>query len=176
MFVDAYHKNIKLLLTEMHRKYPEHFTPYGEEFIKVCICDPTSKSCMSSNCQLCKDKFWMKFVEELYTQGFHNDSAKWHQWEKSDDGRTEKVQKQGTMKDLLNFLEDQIKPFLFHYFINKEQAKAYNKCCQDATETNFNKAMIQTDFLRTLLAVIKMKLLALIGNEQCYSLYCQGLV
>ena len=70
-----YHTNIKLL-KEMHRKYPEHFTPYGEEFIKACICDPTSKSCMSSNCQLCKDKFQMKFVEELYTQGFQIDSAK----------------------------------------------------------------------------------------------------
>ena len=46
------------------------------------------------------------------------------------------------MKDLLNSLEDQIKPFLFHYFINKEQAKAYNKCCQNATETNSNKAMV----------------------------------
>ena len=50
------------------------------------------------------------------------------------------------MKDLLNSLEDQIKPFLFYYFINKEQAKAYNKCCQDATETNSNKAVIQMDF------------------------------
>ena len=34
---------------------------------------------MSLNCQLCKDKFWMKFVEELCTQGFQNDSAKWYQ-------------------------------------------------------------------------------------------------
>ena len=50
------------------------------------------------------------------------------------------------MKDLLNSLEDQIKPFLFHYFINKEQTKPYNKCRQDGTETNSNKAMIQMDF------------------------------
>ena len=41
------------------------------------------------------------------------------------------------MKGLLNSLEDQIKPFLFHYFIDKEQAKA--------TETNSNKGMIQMD-------------------------------
>ena len=80
-----YHTNVKIL-EEMYGKYPEHFTPYGEEFIKACICDPTSKSCMSSNCQLCKDKFQIKFVEELYTQGFQNNSAKWYQWEKSDDG------------------------------------------------------------------------------------------
>ena len=65
---------------------------------------------------------------------------------KSDDGQTEKVQKQGTMKDLLNSLEDQIKPFFFHYLINKEHTKVYNKCRQDATETNSNKAMIQMDF------------------------------
>ena len=65
---------------------------------------------------------------------------------KSDDGWTEKVQNQETMKDLLNSLEDQIKPSLFHYFINKEQAKAYNKCRQNATETNSNKAMVQMDF------------------------------
>ena len=50
------------------------------------------------------------------------------------------------MQDLLNSLEDQIKPFLFHYFVNKEQVKAYNKCCQDVTETNSNKAMIQMNF------------------------------
>ena len=80
-----YHTNVKLLLEEVYRKYPEHFTPCGEEFIKPCVCDPTSKSCMSSNFQLCKGKFWMKFVEELYTQGFQNDSAKWYQWEKSND-------------------------------------------------------------------------------------------
>ena len=65
-----YHTNIKLLLKEMHRKYPEHFTPYGEE--------------------LCKDKFQMKFVEELYTQGFQNDSAKWYQWEKRMMGKLKK--------------------------------------------------------------------------------------
>ena len=80
-----YHTNVKVL-EEMYGKYPEHFTPYGEEFIKACICDPTSKSCMNSNCQICKDKFQIKFVEELYTQGFQNNSAKWYQWEKSDDG------------------------------------------------------------------------------------------
>ena len=85
-------------------------------------------------------------MEKLYTRGFQNDSVKWYQWEKSDDGWTEKVQNQETMKDLLNSLEDQIKPSLFHYFINKEQAKAYNKCCQNATETNSNKAMVQMDF------------------------------
>ena len=85
-------------------------------------------------------------MEKLYTRGFQNDSVKWYQWEKSDDGWTEKVQNQETMKDLLNSLEDQIKPSLFHYFINKEQAKAYNKCRQNATETNSNKAMVQMDF------------------------------
>ena len=69
-----YHTNIKLLLEEMHRKYPEHFTPYGEEFIKAYVCDPTSKSCMSSNCQLCKDKFRIKFVEVIHSS-FQNDST-----------------------------------------------------------------------------------------------------
>ena len=38
------------------------------------------------HCQLCKDKFWMKFMEKLYTRDFQNDSVKWYQWEKSDDG------------------------------------------------------------------------------------------
>ena len=65
---------------------------------------------------------------------------------KKDDGQTEKVQKQVTIKNLLISLEDPIKPFFFHYLVNKEHTKAYNKCCQDATETNSNKAMIQMDF------------------------------
>ena len=69
------------------------------------------------------------------------------------------------MKDLLNSLEDQIKPFLFHYFINKEQAKAYNKCCQNATETTLIRQWSKWTFLKTLLAVIKMTLLALIGKQ-----------
>ena len=50
------------------------------------------------------------------------------------------------MNVLLGSLEYQIKPFLFHYFVNKEQAKVYNKCRQDATEVCSSKVMIQMDF------------------------------
>ena len=37
-----YHTNIKLLLEEMYRKSPEHFTPYGEEFIKASVILPSN--------------------------------------------------------------------------------------------------------------------------------------
>ena len=77
-----YHTKIKLLLQEMHKKYPEHFPLYGDEFIKACVCDKTSKSCTSSDCHLCKDKFWMNFSDKLHNQGIQNESEKWCQWEK----------------------------------------------------------------------------------------------
>ena len=139
-----YHTNIQLLLYRKCIENTQSTVLHMAKSLSEPASDPTSKSYLSPNFPLCKDKFQTKFVEELYIQGFQN--GKWYQWEKSDDGRTEKVEKQGAMKDLLNSLEDQTKPFLFHYFINKEQAKAYKKCRQDPTETNSNKAMIQTDF------------------------------
>ena len=85
---------MKLFLEEMHQKYPQHFPFYGDKFIKACVCDAASKSCMSSNCHLYKDKFHINFSDELYNQGIQNKSAKWYQWEESEDRHTEKVQKE----------------------------------------------------------------------------------
>ena len=65
---------------------------------------------------------------------------------KKEDWHIEKVQKEGRMKALLGFLEYQTKPFLLYYFVSKDQAKAYNKCRQDATEVCSSKIMIQMDF------------------------------
>ena len=68
-----YHTKIKLLLPETHQKYPEHFPLNGDEFIKACVCDETSKPCMIS------DKFWINFSHKLHNQGIQDESEKWCQ-------------------------------------------------------------------------------------------------
>ena len=70
----------------------------------------------------------------------------WYQWEKSEDGWTEKNEKKGTFENLLSTLQKLLTKFLLHYFINKLQMEAYNACRLTATAADCNTAMVQMDF------------------------------
>ena len=98
-----YHGNIALLLEEFHRKLPENFPLYGEEFVKSCVCITTNKKCMTSNCVLCKTKFQTTYLDEIDDK-YLRAAATWYQWEKGEDGRTEKNEEKGTFENLLSTL------------------------------------------------------------------------
>ena len=140
-----YHENIILLLNELHKVSPDVFPLYSKEFIDSCVCKAESKTCMSSNCALCKNKFIEVFYNELDPATLRKNCS-WYQWEKSEEGRTEKVEKSGVIEELVKLLESKLKKFLFHYFINKQQTIAYNKCKAKATEESSFTAMVQMDF------------------------------
>ena len=88
-----YHTNIALLLEELHRKLPEDFPLYREEFLKSCVCDATNKKYMNSNCVLYKAKFQTTYVDEINEKNLRA-AVIWYQWAKGKDGQTEKKGKE----------------------------------------------------------------------------------
>ena len=141
----VYHAKIALLLEELHRKLSENFPLYGEEFVKSCVCNTTSKKCMTSNCVLCKTKFQTTYLEEIDKKHLRA-AATWYQWEKGEDGQTEKNKKKGTFENMFPTLQNLLTKFLLNYFIKKLQMEAYNACQLTATEADSNTAMVQMDF------------------------------
>ena len=95
-----YHDNIVLLLEELHRKLPDDFTLYGEEFIKLCACNTTNKKCMTWTVYFArlnsKQPICMKSTRNILRV-----AATWYHWEKDEDGQTEKNEKKGTFENLL---------------------------------------------------------------------------
>ena len=140
-----YHANIAFLLEEHHRKLPENFPLYGEEFVKSCVCDTTNKKCMTSDCVLCKTKFQTTYLDEINKKHLRA-AAIWYQLEKVEDGWTERSKKKGTFENLLSTLQNLLTKFLLHYFINKLQTEAYNACQLIATTADSNTTMVQMGF------------------------------
>ena len=124
---------------------PENFPLYGEEFVVSCVCNTTNKKCMTSNCVLCKTKFQTTYLDEIDRKHLRA-AATWYQWEKDEDGWTEKNEKKDTFENLLSTLQNLLTKFLLHYFINELQTKAYNAYQLTATAADSNTAMVQMDF------------------------------
>ncbi len=110
-----------------------------------CVWNLDSKQCMSSNCALCKNKFDQIFLNEIPMNLFNTPST-WYYWEKNDADQLEKKKKSGTLNDIVSVLKSILPKFKFHFYVKRNQSKAYNdakdKACKEESET----AMIQMDF------------------------------
>ena len=93
---------------------------------------------------LCKTKFQTIYLDEIDNKHLRV-AATWYQWEKGEDGQTEK-QKERHLWRFLSTLQNLLTKFLLHYFINKLETEAYNTCRLTAIEADSNTAMVQMNF------------------------------
>ena len=134
-----------LILDCLHHQLPCIFPLYGEQFIKDCVCDICSKQRMSSNCALCKNKFHTVYFEVADTE-LRKLPIRWYHLEKNVIDQLENKTKKGTIEDILQVLKAMIKKLLFHFFIKREQSKAYQEMKSIATSENSAMAMVQMDY------------------------------
>ena len=97
-----YHAIITLLLEELHRKLPENF-PLLRSLLSHVFATPLTENKRTSNCVLSKTKFQTTYFNEINEKHLRA-AATWYQWEKGEDGQTEKNEKRGTLENLLSTL------------------------------------------------------------------------
>ena len=100
---------------------------------------------MSSNCDLCKEKFDHKFLDVVPTEKLKL-VVKWINWENNENDQLGKKMKSGSLEDLLKKLKPVLGQFIFHWYVKNEQFEVFNKMKQLATEENSNTTVIQMDF------------------------------
>ena len=100
---------------------------------------------MSSNCDLCKEKFDHKFLDVVPKEKLKL-VVKWINWENNENDQLGKKMKSGSLEDLLKKLKPVLGQFIFHWYVKNEQFEVYNKMKQLATEENSNTTVIQMDF------------------------------
>ena len=133
--VGMYHENFRLLLQVLsaYTQLPK----YVSDFTDNLVCNPSSKTCMSLECTECRDK-----IREYQPQlDVKNVNITYYQWQTCD--RTEKVQIAGTVQEAYDEQNLQLKQFLIHVFIKRQQADYFNKV---KSEVDGTKVVLQVDF------------------------------
>lgn len=139
-----YHENFVQCCAVLHQHLAQ-FPAYGTEFKRLVTCNDDSKDCWFKDCQHCSPKIVEKKLRELI-KGNEKKSVKWWQWEKDDTtNRTEKKQKSGTVKKLLDHLIGNYRAFLIHSFTNRQQKDAFNNDLKNA-DLHSDECLIQCDF------------------------------
>ena len=140
-----YHSNVNLILETLHSNIPDIFPLHSDQLVKDCVCEIKNRTCMSSNCDLCKEKFDHKFLDVVPKEKLKL-VVKWINWENNENDQLGKKMKSGSLEDLLKKLKPVLGQFIFHWYVKNEQFEVYNKMKQLATEENSNTTVIQMDF------------------------------
>ena len=74
---------------------------------------------MSSNCDLCKEKFDHKFLDVAPIEKLKL-VAKWFNWEKNENDQIKKKLKSESLEDLLKKLKSALGQFIFHWYDKNE--------------------------------------------------------
>ena len=107
------HENIRMLLEVLkdHTNLPGCVTKFTNEL----VCDPSSKKCMSLQCELCK--------KQLSTNKPEDESdpiVKYYQWQGTGND-LQKVTIQETVSTAFDELQRQLPAFLIHVYVKRQQ-------------------------------------------------------
>ena len=107
------------------------------DFTDNLVCNPSSMTCMSFECTECRDKI-IEYQPQLDAR---NVNITYYQWQTCN--RTEKVQIAGTVQEAYDEVNLQLKQFLIHVFIKRQQADYFNNV---KSEVDGAKVVLQVDF------------------------------
>ena len=72
---------------------------------------------MFGRCHYCKAKASAAFLSDMVEDDALTESVQWCQWIRTVEGKTEKVQKSGTVGDALQCIADKLPDFKRHSFV-----------------------------------------------------------
>ena len=85
-----YHCNVNLTLETLHANIPDIFLLHSDQLVKDFVCEIKNRTCMSSNCDLCKEILDHKLIDvvpiaklKLVVKWFNLENNKYHQREKN---------------------------------------------------------------------------------------------
>lgn len=138
-----------MAVTAFH-KYVPNVPKYEDGFLTYFLCFNTTKECWFGDCENCDG------INKAKLERFVNENSstistlvKWHVWQKeSNVNRIQKIEKSGTIMDLIKYIIQISPAFLKHQYIKNEQSKCFNSIDRvEIDSTNFqNIALLQIDF------------------------------
>ena len=123
----TYHENVNLLLQSLS---PMGMPSNHRDLMQHMSCDINNEDCMLNNCDYCKQKTSVDNLCE-YVDGHLGDNIKWCEWIRSEDNKTEKVQREGTVFDAVTALSEKVPEFKTHFFVKQKQAEILKKNIDD---------------------------------------------
>ena len=133
--VCVYHENVRLLLIALNQ-ITGLKTNFGE-FVAQVTCDENHKDCIDRSCLVCKN-----FLSEFEPNQVEECNLAYYQWQ-AQDKRMEKVLLQSSPKQIFEELEHQLKYFLIHRYVKKQQSKVFDAL---VSSCNHEKVVLQLDF------------------------------
>ncbi|CAF3985084.1 unnamed protein product [Rotaria sp. Silwood2] len=135
-----HHENISLLLQAIDEHIHGIKSIDLNSFIKLLVCDDSQELCMFSNCSQCSNNFKMKIQDQMIDPFV---IIKWSLWSTSKEGRTVKIDYEGTVQNCIHILQTKINRFLFHVFIKRQQSNFFEMLKKDVTD---EKCLLQVDY------------------------------
>lgn len=136
------HENVNLLLDVIPRM-PKTTT----DLVSKLVCNTENEECMfQSDCEKC---FNLKLFDELIKNELEESESQlssiveYEQWGKADNDHLKKKTLKDTLKNIIKLLRDQLKYFLFHVFIKRNQVKVWN---ERISNPGPSRLMVQMDF------------------------------
>ncbi len=99
-----------------------------KSFINQVTCDSSSKDCMSSKCNKCKD------LIDTFTPSNPAEIMKYQQWQTDD--KMEKVDIITTVSDTFVELKSQLRVFLLHTYVKRKQGACMKKLISKSNKQN----------------------------------------
>ena len=121
--VCIYHENVKLLLNSLFKYINGSQCSNLHSFTSVLVCDESNYDCISSNCSKCLNYF------DLYIKNnvvYKNGQTRWYHW-KHTNGDATKEEQQGSVEHCIEVLFSQVKTFLLHVYIKRQQDKFFEE-------------------------------------------------
>lgn len=142
--VCIYHENFIQCCTVLHKYLPQ-FPPYGIELKRLLTCNDETKDCWFKDCAHCGPKIVETKLRALI-KGNEKKQLKWWQWEKDETtNRTEKKQKAGTTKKLIDYFISVYQTFLKHSYTNRQQKESFNSDLKNVDLLK-DECLLQCDF------------------------------
>ena len=107
---------------------------------------------MNGECLACGE---LQLFNEMFTTKVPQEKlltpVVWKRWD-THEGRMVRVEKTGTIEDLIVEFSDELPKFLIHSFVKREQSKIFDEIKADA-KNNETVAVLQVDFAKNFAAV-----------------------
>ncbi|CAM4792277.1 unnamed protein product [Rotaria magnacalcarata] len=137
--VCIYHENVNLLLNSLCKHVNGSVCSDLHSFTSALVCDESNYDCMSSNCFTCANYFDLYIKSNAIDK---NTLIKWYQW-KYVNGYATKQEQQGSVEQCIELLSSQVKTFLLHVYIKRQQYKFFEESKVNSYD---KKIVIQVDY------------------------------
>ena len=169
-----YHENAINAINALHSAHPG-FPIYSHDLPVSFLCKQPSRKCWMNECPECENAAGFNkaynFDDSLHIP------CTWHVWQMDDDSRMMKIEEEGTVEELVEYICAILPKFLEHCYVKREQAAAYQTQREKAASESHDAktALLQVDFSENYTCVSQDEVQSAHWNQRQVSLFTASL-